>query len=141
MKFTSNKYGRESIFHTGQKVQCVYYHEYDSEHTPHYRRPWYQRIFDTAFHPVKLGVIVGDAGRHPYWLGNDGTEQYLFVKFKEYRFNKAIPISCISDAEQSAKEMKEFLAKNIDKIGQKGYSAESFASLQNQANKAENFTK
>lgn len=130
--FISNKYGTETILQIGQKVECIYYHEY-------HKRKWWQ-LFDLPFKPVKLGVIVGDAGTHPYWLAvNDRKEQYLLVKFKEYFFAKPIPISCIRDAKQSAESMARFLKESEHRIGEKGYDLASFETLTEQMNKAKSF--
>jgi hypothetical protein len=138
--FISNKYGTETILQVGQKVECVYYHEYGRLYMKDaYKRKWWQ-LFDLPFKPIKLGVIVGDAGTHPYWLaGNDRKEQYLLVKFKEYFFAKPIPISCIIDAKQSAESMAIFLKESEHRIGEKGYDLASFKALTEQMNKAKSF--
>lgn len=137
--FVIEKYGNKKEFVIGQKVECIYYHEYPGERDA-YKRTWLSMLIDKPFKPVKLGVIVGDAGIHPYWLaGNDRKEQYLFVKFKEYVFAKPIPISCIQDAKQSAERTLAMLERDKDKIGQKGYSQDAFDSLSKQANKALQF--
>lgn len=138
--FSIKKYGRETILKIGQKVECSYYHEYPRKYMDRsYHRPLYQLI-DPPFKPVKLGIIVGDAGFHPYWLAHGDNEQYLFVKFKEYIFNKAIPISCIQDASESAAEMERFLKESESKIGEFGYDLESYNALTEQMNKAKKFT-
>src|SRR5690242_18520689 len=129
--FKFNKYGKEIEFSVGQKVECIYYHEYERWYTKDaYKRSWLSKLIDRPFKPIKLGVIVGDAGIHPYWLaGNDGKEQYLLVRFKEYFLPKPIPISCIKDALEVAEQIKAMLERDKDKIGQKGYSIEAFESL------------
>jgi hypothetical protein len=113
LSFISNKYGVETTLRVGQKVECSYYQEYGRWFMKSaYKRKWWQ-LFDLPFKPVKIGVIVGDAGTHPYWLAEkDGKEQYLLVKFKEYFFAKPIPISCIIDAKQSAEIMARLLNEN-----------------------------
>jgi len=138
--FISNKYGTETILKIGQKVECIYYHEYPRLFEKDaYKRKWWQ-LFDLPFKPVKLGVIVGDAGTHPYWLaGNDRKEQYLLVKFKEYFFAKPIPISCIRDAKKSAESMARFLKESEHRIGEKEYDLASFETLTEQMNKAKSF--
>lgn len=138
--FICNKYGTETILQVGQKVKCFYYHEYGRPYeVDSYKRKWWQ-LFDKPFKPVKLGVIVGDAGTHQYWLGdNDRKEQYLLVKFKEYFFAKPIPISCIIDANQFAERMAILLEENEHRIGEKGYDLESFNALTGQMNKAKSF--
>jgi hypothetical protein len=138
--FVIEKYGNKKEFVIGQKVECIYYHEYGRWYMKDaYKRKWWQ-LFDLPFKPVKLGVIVGDAGVHPYWLaGNDRKEQYLFVKFKEYFFAKPIPISCIQDALQAAERTLAMLERDKDKIGQKGYGQDAFDSLSKQANRALQF--
>lgn len=137
--FTHEKYGKKNTFHVGQKVECTYYHEYIYEKKS-YKRKWWQ-LFDKPFKPVKLGLIVGDAGNHPYWLScaYDGKEQYLFVKFKEYLFAKAIPISCIRDSKESAESLERFLKENLHRLGEKGYDFESFEALTRQARNAKHF--
>lgn len=140
MIYYTEKYGNKRELHTGQKVECVYYHEYVGKKDC-YQRPWWQKLTDLPFKPVKLGIIEGDAGIHPYWLGSNDTEQYLFVRFREYRFPKAIPISCIRDAKESANMIKNMLERDKDKVGQKGYDFDSFMALSEQAQKADNFCK
>lgn len=125
----------------GQKVECIYYHEYDNE-SNRYQRPIIQRLLDKPFKPVKFGVITGDAGTHPYWLADStGQEQYLFVKFEEYLFDKAIPISCIQDAVEAAESTKKFLSENEHRIGEKGYSLEAFNALSKKADEGLRFAK
>jgi hypothetical protein len=139
--FIDNKYGKEKILHIGQKVECIYYHEYKGE-IDSYKRTLLEKFIDKPFSPVKLGIIVGDAGIHPYWLaGNERKERYLLVKFKEYFFAKPIPISCITDAEFSANRMDAVLKENEHRIGEKGFSKESFENLKNQNNKTRKFLK
>ena len=129
------KYGIKNIFFIGQKVQCVYYHE--SIQYPN--KLW---IFEKPFTPVKLGVIVGCAGIKPYYLSlKDGKELYLYVKFKEYYSKKAIPASCVIDASKEAESIKTLLEKNKHKIGQPGYSEESYNKLLLQQRKAESYLK
>jgi len=116
-------------FKSGQQVKCIYYHEYFNEPKAK-NRSWLSLMFDKPFKPVKYGVVTGSAGVHPYWLaGGDGTEEYLWVKFKEYRFKKAIPISCCYDAKQAAIDDVNFLKQNYHNIGQKGYSKKAFIGL------------
>lgn len=136
--FVIEKYGNKKEFVTGQKVECVYYHEYDNEKDA-YQRSFLSKMIDKPFKPVKLGVILGDAGIHPYWLGSDRKEQYLFVKFKEYKLPKPIPISCIQDALESAERNKRMIEENKNKVGEKGYSYEAMYYLQNQMEKAFEF--
>ena len=125
-------------FKVGQKVACNYYHEYLNEECS-YKRKWWQ-LFDAPFKPVKMGVIVGNAGVHPYWLSrNNQEEQYLLVKFKEYFFAKPIPISCLKDCKEFANDINLLLSESRHRVGEKGYSLESFTSLTNQANKADVF--
>lgn len=105
-----------------------------------YKRTWLSMLIDKPFEPVKLGVIIGDAGVHPYWLAAHGRkEQYLFVKFKEYILPKPIPISCIQDALEAAERIKSFLEANIERVGEKGYSKEAFDSLSKNMNNAFKF--
>jgi hypothetical protein len=106
-----------------------------------YKRTLVEKLFDKAFKPVKYGVIVGDSGIHPYWLGRDRKEQYLLVKFSEYNFAKPIPISCIRDAEQSAKEAEFFLNQGKHKLGEPGYGYEAFNKLTDDLNKNKAFIK
>lgn len=126
------------ILEVGQKVECWYYHEYDGE-PKCYKRPIKEKIIDKPFTPVKLGIIVGDAGIHPYWLGRDYKQRYLFVKFDEYKYPKAIPISCISDAKKMAEGLERLLAENATKIGQKVCDMGSYVSLTNQMLLAKEF--
>lgn len=139
--FVIEKYGNKKEFVIGQKVECIYYHEYDRAYTKDaYKRTWLSMLIDKPFKPVKLGVIVGDAGVHPYWLaGNDRKEQYLFVKFREYFFAKPIPISCIQDALQAAESTKRFLEASMDRVGEKGYELDAFNSLSKNMNNAFKF--
>jgi hypothetical protein len=107
------KYGNVSVFTKGQKVMCCYYHEYEPNYEDDaYKRTFLERLIDAPFKPVKFGVIVGSAGVHPFWLGDNRREQYLLVKFKEYHFAKPIPISCIQDAATYVKEHKDRIAEN-----------------------------
>lgn len=135
--FVIEKYGNRKEFTIGQKVECIYYHEYPDEKCA-YKRSLLSKLIDRPFRPVKLGVIVGDAGVHPYWLASnrEQREQYLFVKFKQYVFAKPIPISCITDALQAAKRMEKFLQHGMDNLGSKGFSYESYNRLKKQMNKA-----
>jgi len=139
--FVSDKYGIIKYFHVGQKVQCGYYHEYERWYMKNaYKRTLISRLIDKPFKPVKLGIIVGNAGIHPYWLGIDNKEQYLYVKFKEYILPKPVPISCIEDALESAKRTSAMLERDKDKIGiVKGYDIKSRNWLKEQANKALKF--
>lgn len=139
MTFTSEQYGIVESFTIGQKVRCTYYNEGVK---PSYKRKFLHWLIDRPFRPVKLGVIVGDAGIHPFYLAQHGTdtEQYLFVRFKEYIFPKAIPIGCIKDALQAAKDLKEFLEESRSRIGQPGFSYESFTALSKDMDEAFNFT-
>lgn len=91
MKFMIEKYGKTSNFHAGQKVIATYYHE-------SIQYPDKNFCFDEPFTPSKFGVIKGDAGMKDYYLGTDNKEQFLWVKFREYLFKKAIPMSCLLDA-------------------------------------------
>ena len=134
MIFITNKHGIEKALQTKQKVECSYYFEHMLNKEA-YKRKWWQ-LFDKPFTPVKLGVIVGDAGIHPYWLGENNKEQYLFVQFKEYVFAKAIPISCIKDAKQSSEDMAKFLNQNEHRIGEKGFDILSFNTLKQQMEKS-----
>ena len=115
--------GQRKEFFVGQKVQCIYYQEYDRNYMQYaYKRTFLEKLIDKPFEPVKLGIIVGDAGVHPYWLaGNGRKEQYLLVKFEEYFFAKPIPISCIEDALQAAESTQRFLKESEHRIGEKGY--------------------
>ena len=137
-KFIYTKYGITSELFVGQKVECSYYGEW-SHVADKYKRPLYQQIIDRPFKPVKLGVIIGDAGIHPYWLGDSRGERYLFVRFNEYLFDKAIPISCIEDAKKSAEKMLYILNQDAHRIGEKGYGITSYNSLLSQAKKAQEF--
>lgn len=138
-KFIANNYGKDVVLYLNQKVECSYYHEYNGE-VESYQRSFLERIIDKPFTPVKLGVIVGEAGIHPYWLAGDGRkEMYLLVKFKEYLFAKPIPISCIYDAEFQSKRMESILKKNEYRVGEKGYSKQSFDMLKIQNDKLKTF--
>lgn len=129
--FIDTRFGKNKKLFIGQKVQCVYYHE---------RIQYPNTIKAEFFTPVKCGVIIGDAGVRKYYLAcGDGTEQYLWVKFKEYIFNKAIPVSCIDDAKESAERTLAFLKKSEHRIGEKGYELDSFLQLENQSKKALKF--
>ncbi len=133
--FTYNRQGKETLFSVGQKVECIHYHEEWWPQRGVYNRNWLKAIIDRPFKPVKLGVIVGDAGTHPYWLPYyDGKVQYLLVKFKEYFFAKPIPISCIYDVNESIKKMEKSLQENEDKRG-----SDSFGVLSKQLTLAKSF--
>ncbi len=116
----------------GSKVKCIYYHEHLHE-AKKYNRPRIQKILDRPFSPVKYGVVVKSAGVHPYWLatGVGGMEEYLFVRFKEYMFLKAIPLSCCFEAAECLKHDKEFLLSNIHRVGEPGFGIDSFRELGN----------
>lgn len=132
--FFSNHYGIPKTFEVGQKVKCTYYHE----RIQYPNRLW---LFSKPFEPVKFGVIVGDAGIKPYYLAHPTkVEQFLRVKFKEYSGNKDIPISCIEDAAESAKRLRNMICQDMDKLGQPGYDIASYLELLNCAEKAEVFT-
>lgn len=136
--FISNRYGKTSFFSIGQKVEVTYYHEYN--YIPNeYHDSFFKSLFDKPFTPVKLGMIVGDAGIRSYWLAKDGKEQFLWVRFKECRFDKAIPISCIEDALVAAQRMEIFLRNGEKYLGERGYSYESFGQLTKQMNDAKAF--
>ena len=139
--FVSENYGQRKEFLVSQKVQCIYYHEYDRDYMQDaYKRSFISKLIDKPFKPVKLGTIVGDAGIHPYWLaGDDRKEQYLLVKFKEYIFPKPIPISCIQDALQAAEGTQRFLKQSEHRIGEKGYDRKSFDRLSEDVSKAFKF--
>lgn len=140
-KFYHSTFGNQHVFEVGQKVECIYYHEYPRSYMKDaYKRKWFEIIIDRPFKPVKLGVVINDAGIHPYWLSPFGNEQYLLVKFKEYFLPKPIPISCITDAKEAVERMEFFLKKSIGRLGEKGYDFESFDKLTNQMNKAKAFT-
>lgn len=129
-EFKFNKYGTDFIFKTGEEVTATYYHEHDGGTLDCYKRPFCQWI-ESEFTPVKHGIIIGNAGTHPFWLGRNREEQYLFVKFKEYRFNKAIPISCLQNRQQRKKEILAFLEREKHRIGNPGYSFDSYNQLKN----------
>lgn len=138
--YSINKYGATKILMVGQKVECIYYHEYGSYMKDAYKRSWLSKLIDEPFKPVKFGVIVGDAGTHPYWLASGGaTEQYLLVKFKEYILPKPIPISCIKDAKLSAEFLEKFLKMHENRVGEKGFDKESREALTIQLNRAKQF--
>jgi len=142
MNYKITEYGQEKILSKGEKVKCVYYHEYPHRSND-FNDSFIQRLIDSPFKPVKFGVILGSAGIKPYWLSSnkEGTEEYLYVEFSEYFFKKAIPISCIENAKIEAKRMNDFVEKNRHKIGTKGYSEESFLSLKSQIKESNIFTK
>ena len=134
--FIRTQYGDTETFYTGQKVRCIYYHE-------SIQHPY---MIIGGFTPVKLGIIVGDAGTRPYYLAGStksteavGTEQYLYVKFKEYFFKKAIPISCMNDAQKEARALENMLKESEHRIGERGYDLESFNALTEQMNRAKLF--
>lgn len=141
MSYKHNQFGIERTLEIGQKVECIYYHE-DIQWKEN-KETWRSLVpfMDAPFTPVKLGIIVGDAGNRPYYLSFGNGQQFLYVKFKEYRFAKAIPISCIKDAKQSALEMQQFISDNSHKVGQKGYSVDSVITLSTMAHNAMEFTK
>ena len=126
--FSYNKYGREEQLSVGEKVQATYYHE-------RIQKP--RAIF--PFTPVKCGVVKGSAGIREFYLGANGMELFLWVKFKEYPFAKAIPISCLTNTEVAAKRIKDLLNRHMDKIGQKGFSFEAYTNLSKQADTASKF--
>jgi hypothetical protein len=140
--FIFDKYGVERTLAVGQKVICDYYHEYSRRYEKSaYKRTLLSKMIDKPFKPVKFGVIVGDAGVHPYWLGKDRKEQYLFVKFKEYFLPKPIPISCIKDALSESRNTAAFIEMHKNKIGEKGFSYESMNFLDELAHKGLEFVK
>lgn len=136
-EFTYNNYGTDVTLKVGQKVQCVYYNEHEDGQG--YMRPKKEIMNDLPFKPVKCGTIIGNAGIHPYWLAPEKKQQYLFVEFKEYKFKKAIPISCIKDAKEEAKRTMNMLERNKDRIGQPGFSQQSYDTLLSYATNALNF--
>lgn len=145
--FKHTVFGHEKELYIGQKVECVYYHESIQLDSDKRRQSILSTIVgDSTFTPIKCGKIVGSAGVRPYYLsgstntGANGKELYLFVKFPEYTLKKAIPISCITDARQAANDTLVFLARNIDRVGQKGYSNEAYRALKQQADNALRFT-
>lgn len=149
-QFKDNSYGKEVILHIGQKVECTYYNEaiqWKETGIWNKDRTWWERFFDikpVPFTPVKLGVIVGDAGIRPYYLAfgkDNGYQQYLYVQFREYNKSKAIPISCIKDAKESARITREWLMRDKHRLGEPGYGMESFMALSQMAANAENFTR
>lgn len=134
--------GSKKIFSKGQKVFCYYYHEsIQLSKTPSLNPLRYFEMFT----PCKFGVVIGNAGMRRFYLAVDDNgfgakEQYVYVKFKEYLLPKAIPISCIEDATEYAKNTEELLKNNLNKIGQHGYSLQSFEYLNNLKQKAIEFT-
>lgn len=122
------------VLQVNQKVECIYYHE--SIQYPN--KIW---LLDKPFEPVKFGIVIGDAGRRPYYLSNevDNKELYLYIKFREYRFKKAIPISCIRDIKQSIASTERLIDANKDRIGEKGYSMEAFIALEQNIEKGKKF--
>ena len=137
--FTFNIYGREKVLRIGQKVECVYYHEYD-DNVDSYKRSPLSKLIDKPFRPVKLGVIIGDAGVHPYWLAKKNKrERYLLVRFSEYRLPKPIPISCIEDVKQEAERNKEFIINSVPKMDEKGHDLDSLLWLMNLLKKEREF--
>ena len=149
-KFNYKYYGKDKSLHIGQHVQVTYYNESIQLEEDKRWLPFTHRIFgDTPFTPVKLGVIVGSVGIQPYYLSGStntgdgkryhGTEQYLYVKFKEYFFNKAIPMSCISDAEEAANNMLKMLERHECRLGDFGFSLDAYTQLKKQSEKALKF--
>jgi hypothetical protein len=135
-----NVFGNKKVLTVGQKVECIYYNEYGMIWGDDaYKRTWLSLLLDKPFKPVKLGVIIGDAGVHPFWMGVNGKEQYLLVRFKEYLFPKPIPISCINDAMQSVEKVYRMIERDKDKMGQKGYEEEYFDTCLDLASKAHEF--
>lgn len=120
--FIYNETGKEEVFTVGQKVNIIYYAEHGME--DQYKRKWYEELIDRPFGKgsSKNGIIVGDAGIHPYWLaGNKKVERYLLVQFEEYFFAKPIPISCIHDINWAIENLNGHLESGKGKIGQKGF--------------------
>ncbi len=135
--FTITKYGKTNTLTVGQKVFCSYY-------SCRTQNPY--KITFEPFQGPKYGIIIGAAGKKRFWLCFDenkkaynGFEKYLYVKFKEYKFTKAIPISCIDDAEEHIKFLEKVLERGKDKIGQKGYSIESYMALGGTLQSGEDF--
>ena len=64
--FINNK----DTFFVGQKVECTYYHEYENN-VDSYKRTFLEKFIDEPLSPVKLGIIVGDGGVHPFWLATN----------------------------------------------------------------------
>lgn len=122
---------KEKTFIKGQEVFCSYYCEYSMEFKKMaYKRSFFERLIDKPFKGPKTGFVVGSAGYHDYWLC--GKKQlYVLVKFKEYFFAKPIPISCIQDRAEHAKQTLKFLTDNEHRIGQPGYSLEDYFKLKN----------
>ena len=138
-QFVKNNGGPDDVLIEGQKVECFYYTEHGDKG---YKRHWFEKLIDPPFQPVKLGVIVGKAGIFPYWLAAGGkTETYLFVKFDQYFFKKAIPISCIRDAATSASNTIQYLKQNEHLLGKTGFEKKAFDLLMKQATAAQKFTK
>lgn len=139
-EFTFDRFGKEITLKVGQKVQAISYHEDEPDCTwTGYKRTSEEIKTDPPFTPVKLGVVVGDAGVHPYRMGRYGKSQYLLVKFADYKLPKPIPISCLEDAAEAAEKTFFKLKRDIHLLGQKGYDTESFQYLVNMANKAKAF--
>ena len=113
--FTLDKYGRKRHFWRGQSVRCVYYHEYPPREDPldAYKRTWLSRLIDVPFCPVKTGIIIKSCGVHPFWLGDDREEEYLLIRFSEYRLDKPIPISCIQSVSDDEFYERERLIREI----------------------------
>ncbi len=111
----------EKTFLKGQKVSCFYY----CEEITHPRRLFW---FDKPFEPVKFGIICADAGQrrmHRPWYEQKDTEPYLWVKFKEYRFRKAIPVSCIEDITEYASRLESFMNSSQTPVGGHGNPIET----------------
>jgi hypothetical protein len=126
-------------FKKGQKVRCIYYHE-------EIQKPNKLWIIDKPFTPVKNGIVVGDAGMREYYLQYDGNkkeygglQQFVYIKFNEYLFEKAIPISCVTDCKEAAEKLESFLENTKHRIGEKGFSEESYNSLLESAKVAKEF--
>lgn len=122
--------------HVGQRVVCSYYGEYSTDLNIIQN---ILCIFFGYFTPVKFGIIIGDAGNRNYFL-TGRKEQFIWVKFKEYFLKKAIPISCIEDAVESAVNLEKFLISRKKEIGNPGYSRSSFDALSELVNKSNKFT-
>lgn len=65
--FVFTKFGKTKTFSIGQKVKAIYYNEYENKKDA-YKRSFLSLLIDKPFKPVKFGLIIGDAGEHPYWL-------------------------------------------------------------------------
>jgi len=138
-KFIYTDYvGRQTDFYVGQRVQCYYYHERINEKFA-YKRTWFSKIIDKPFEPVKFGVIIGYAGIHPFYLAPNNVEQFLLVKFSEYKLAKPIPISCITDALLAENSLRRLLENNQNKVGSKGFGYDTFSKLQQQLGALETF--